>query len=122
MPHLTLEHSRNLPAAVDVYAVLRRLHEAVCASGLFRPADVKSRAVAHGAFHVGETPDAAFVHVEVAILSGRDAEVRKALGERLLAVLREELAVPLADVPRALTVEVREMDRDTYAKDSTVPA
>jgi 5-carboxymethyl-2-hydroxymuconate isomerase len=117
MPHLTLEHSDNLPATVDVPAVLRRLHETLGALGPYRPAHIRSRAVARDTFVVGDgAPGAVFAHVEVAILSGRDPEVRRGTGESLLVVLREGFAAVYADRPCSLSVEVREMERATYAR------
>ena len=123
MPHLILEYSNNLPAGTDVPVVLRRLHDALAALGPFDVADIKSRAVAHNVFVAGSgASDAAFVHVELAILSGRDPETRRAAGAALLDVLREELAELYDTHPCSLTVEVREMDRASYAKDMNARA
>ncbi|RJL26520.1 5-carboxymethyl-2-hydroxymuconate Delta-isomerase [Bailinhaonella thermotolerans] len=57
----------------------------------------------------------AMAHVEMGILSGRDAETRKRLSALVLDLLGEHLRPP-AHLRVQLTVEIREMDRDTYGK------
>ncbi len=116
MPHLTLEYSDDLPAPVDFGALFARLHRALADEG-FPPERLKSRALPCPVFRVGAgAPDAVFAHLTVAILGGRDVETRRRIGERLLALLREAFAAAWDERACDLTVEVREMERATYAK------
>ena len=117
MPHLTLEYSNNLPAPVDFGALFARLHATLAEIGPFPLAQIKSRAVPHDVFRVGAgTPESVFVHLTVAIFTGRDAEQRRRIGERLLEILREAFARAWAECPCDLTVDIREIPRETYAK------
>jgi 5-carboxymethyl-2-hydroxymuconate isomerase len=117
MPHLTLEYSDNLPAGLDLRSILGRLHRVVASEPVFALPEVKSRAVPHGVFLVGGgAPEAIFVHLTVAILDGRDLELRQRLSRQLLGALREEFSMAYAERPCDLTVEIREMERASYAK------
>ena len=117
MPHLTLEYSDNLPAPVDFDALFARLHGTMVETGSFRFADLKSRAVPHPCFRVGDgSPESVFVHLTVAIFAGRAPAQQQEIGERLLAVLKQAFAPAWAGRPCDFTVELREMRREGYFK------
>jgi 5-carboxymethyl-2-hydroxymuconate isomerase len=117
MPHVTLEYSNNLPAPVDFGALFARLHATLAETGPFPLAQIKSRAVPLDVFRVGAgAPESVFVHLTVAILSGRDADQRRRISESLLAVLREAFERAWDERPCDLTVDIRELQRETYAK------
>jgi 5-carboxymethyl-2-hydroxymuconate isomerase len=117
MPHLTLEYSNNLPATVDFDSLFARLHATLAGAGPFPLAQIKSRAVPHDVFRVGAgAPDAVFVHLTLEILSGRDVEARRRIAASLLEALRETFAGAWDARPCDLTVSVRELERETYAK------
>ena len=122
MPHLTLEYTRNL-AALDAEALLWKLNAALVASGHFEEIDIKSRAVPLDTFAVGTEASLgrAFVHVRLAILSGRSAAVKRELSDQLLVVLQTGTAWP-ASLHVQLCVEVQEIDRPSYAKASIAPS
>lgn len=115
MPHLTLEYTANLAGFVPARA-LAAINAASLASGLFGEADIKSRALALDCFQVGvEATPRGFVHVRIALLSGRGSDERRALAEAVLAAL-----APAVDAPPGmeiqLSVETVELDRPSYAK------
>lgn len=117
MPHLTLEYSAPLPLAVDIPAVLAGLHRVLDASGEFQLPQVKSRAVPLATTLVGDGGrPGVFVHLTVAILSGRDAACRRRLSEACLGELRGHFDPLYQRYPCDLTVEIREMARESYAK------
>ncbi len=119
MPHLTLEYSDNVPS-FDAHSVLLELNQALVASGQFEEIDIKSRAVRHDTYVVGTAPDnRGFVHVTLAILSGRSPQTKRALSEGVLHALKQVWA-PAANVHIQLCVEVRDMEREPYAKASIV--
>lgn len=115
MPHLTMEYSRNLHAeklAPTLLALNRRLLD----SGHFEELDIKSRAIALDQFLVGTVPEGrAFVHVKLALLSGRTEQVKRELAEGLLAVLQHAYAEEHA-LHLQLCVEIQEIERASYAK------
>ena len=117
MPHLTLEHSDNLPAPVDFGALFASLHEALVEIGSFRLADLKSRAVPRPCFRVGAgSPESVFVHLTVAIFAGRPPAQQQEIGERLLAILKAAFEPAWIERPCDITVELREMRREGYFK------
>jgi len=117
MPHLILEYSDNLAAPLDHQRLFAELHAALERVGVFQLAEIKSRAVAYQHHRVGTgSQDSVFVHLTIAILSGRDLAVRQQLSSALLDVLRRAFAETWAQRPCDLTVDVREMQRETYGK------
>ena len=114
MPHVIMEHSGDLSAKTNMHDVLKRLHAAVRASGLFDPDAIKSRSKAYRHYLVGDRQaEGSFVHVTVSILSGRSTSQRQALGQAVLDVLEQTLAGV-----GSLTADIREMDKETYFKNS----
>ena len=117
MPHLILEYSNNLPEPLDHQMLFAELHTALAHSGLFALPEIKSRAIPHDLFRVGSgLSESIFVHLTVAILSGRDLSVRQTISADLLAVLRRAFASVWRQRPCDLTVDIREIERATYAK------
>lgn len=115
MPHVTLEYTNNLDN-FDPARALGALNEVLFDSGLFGETDIKSRAVALTTFRTGVNgARRAFVHVRIALLSGRTSEARKALAEAALAALQGEIDdQPGTEVQ--LSVETVDLDRPSYAK------
>lgn len=122
MPHLTLEHSANL-AAFDAQALLLTLNESLATSGHFEnELDIKSRGLRREAFQVGtSSAPRAFVHATLSILSGRTLDTRRALTERVLAVLKAHCVAP-SGTHLQLSVQLVEMERESYAKAVIAPS
>lgn len=115
MPHLTLEYTANL-AAFDAAAALAVINGAALASGEFAEADIKSRAVCLDHHRTGvEAAPRAFIHVRIALLSGRTMPARQALAAAVLAALDGAVAAQ-AGLELQLSVETVEIDRPSYAK------
>jgi 5-carboxymethyl-2-hydroxymuconate isomerase len=117
MPHCILEFSDNLAGPLDLQALFAELHTALAEIEAFPVSDIKSRAVRHKEFYVGDgQADNAFVHVRLFLLSGRDISVRQRLGQICLRVVSQHLAAPLAQQKCQLSVELIEIDRSAYIK------
>jgi 5-carboxymethyl-2-hydroxymuconate isomerase len=115
MPHVVLEYTATLPSSV-VASALSKAHELVGATPTIDPAAVKSRAYPATFFHVGtEHGHASYMHLQVALLAGRETELLAALADRLHAMLQDVAGV-LTNTHCALTVEIREMNAATYRK------
>lgn len=116
MPHLTLEYTRNL-RDLDAKALLWSLNAALLASGQFEEPDIKARAIPLDDYVAGtQAPlERAFVHIRLAILSGRTAAVKQGLSEQLMAVLQAGAPWP-AGLEVQLSVEVQDIDRPSYSK------
>ncbi|EJM92685.1 5-carboxymethyl-2-hydroxymuconate isomerase [Pseudomonas sp. GM74] len=116
MPHLHMEYTANL-TDLNADVALMRLNNTLVGSGQFSAEfDIKSRAVKVDTFKVGTAlAERAFVHVKLALLSGRSAEIKKQLSESLLAVVRELCEWP-SSIEVQLCVEILDIDRDSYSK------
>ena len=117
MPHLTLEYSNNLGRSVDFQALFASMHQTLLAFPPIKLADIKGRAIGYDIFRVGQgDPKVVFVHLSVDIMVGRTPEQRKALSQLLLGNVREAFADIYASQSCDITVNIREIDRDSYGK------
>lgn len=115
MPHLILEYTDNL-AGSPLQDCLLQLNRILLASGEFEPVDIKSRAVPLRDVQVGVEPGVhAFVHVTLALLSGRSEETRQNLSKGLLQALQDTPWKGQRDSLQ-LSVNVMDMPRTTYSK------
>lgn len=115
MPHLTLEYTNNLSSFNPASALLA-INTAMVNSGLFSEPDIKSRAHAIDCFQIGlDNTRRGFIHVRIAMLSGRSETDRKKLADAVLAALR--VAVDTQNGAEIqLSVETADLDRPSYAK------
>lgn len=115
MPHLTLEYTSNL-VSLDVKKCLLELNNVLVSSNQFDEIDIKSRALKFDDYVVGVSPERrAFVHVKLAMLSGRSAEVKRQISVALLERLRQHCAIH-DELHVQLCVEVLEIEREAYTK------
>ncbi|MHC8291217.1 5-carboxymethyl-2-hydroxymuconate Delta-isomerase [Pseudomonas sp. XS1P51] len=116
MPHLHMEYTTNLPD-LNADVALIRLNNTLVASGQFAAEfDIKSRAVKVETFKVGTAlGERAFVHVKLALLSGRSPQIKQQLSDSLLAVVQDLCEWPTG-VEVQLAVEILDIDRESYTK------
>ncbi len=109
MPHFIVEYAS--PLAIKLRC---RSCNKPSGKGLrpvdYLPARTSIRLLPYQCYQVG-TESTDFIHVTARILTGRSAEQRQQLAAMLLAALVE---LALSDV--SLTVEVVEIERQSYAK------
>ncbi|MDO5692881.1 MAG: 5-carboxymethyl-2-hydroxymuconate Delta-isomerase [Pseudomonadota bacterium] len=119
MPHLRIEYSSNLTDYPEAQA-LAEINAAVCASPeILNESDLKSRFMrTNGCFQIGTQPaNRAFVHAQLRLLTGRSPETKKDLADRIADVLRRLTPRP-AGMQVHLSVEIVDMDRASYVKES----
>ena len=119
MPHILIEYSDNLPG-FDARGTMRRVNQALSASGQFEDQDIKTRITEVQDYLVGTADQAhAFIHVTLRLLSGRDLATRQHLANAVLDALKDSLE-PVGRLQAAvqLSVDVGDMDRQAYAKRS----
>lgn len=115
MPHLTVDYTDNI-SQFDSEQLLADMLHYLSGTPHFEEIDIKARAVRLSVYQVGEQPDGrGFVHVRLAILSGRSAEVKAELSAGLLEVLKRSVQ-PVKDLHLQLCVEIQEIDRASYSK------
>ena len=115
MPHLTLQHTTDLPRELASPALFQDLHRILAEVGGISMGNCKARALALDRWYVGDGRSGqAFVHLEVRMLEGRAETLKRQLGEALLARLVDAYASDGAAVQ--VTVELVDMPRATYFK------
>lgn len=110
MPHIVIEYAKEPLIESRVERLLDAIVDMVSASGVFPPTNLKLRAMpcAHVRVAGVRCP---FVHASVAMMAGVALEARRDLSERLLQTLVRALP-EIADI----TVDIREMNPETYGK------
>jgi 5-carboxymethyl-2-hydroxymuconate isomerase/predicted nucleic acid-binding protein len=117
MPHLRLEYTDNVARPVPFDELFSRLHQTLARTAGVPLEACKSRAVCRGAFRVGEgRHDQAFVHLEIALLTGRPPEKHREIAAACLEILEEAYVRSLHSLDLQITVEVRGMERESYQK------
>lgn len=110
MPHIIVEYSEKLLEDTEVNSMLQRIHRSIADSGLFKANQIKTRAYPFREFTNAGGSDP-YIHIQARIKIGRDADNKKRLGEVILAGFKT-----LNIQASVITVEVIDMDRDSYGK------
>lgn len=117
MPHFVLEYSDNILEELDLKGFFKRLHTLLAENGPFQLSNMKSRAIRRQEFYMADGEESnAFVHLALSILKGRDLSLRQAVGKKILSFLRSEFSRSSNQLNCQITVEIREMEGDTYFK------
>ena len=110
MPHIIIEYSEELLEDAEVQTMLKAVHCSIANSGLFKANQIKTRAYPFKEFtNAGESNP--YIHIQARIKSGRDADNKKNFAEVILSGF-EILSIQAS----VITVEVIDMDRDSYGK------
>lgn len=116
MPHLVLETVEGLPENERLGELLDILAKTMGSYQTIDPRAVKAYAQVRGLFRMGEGAPPGFVHLEVAVLAGRPVEMRRAMAHGLFNKLKEFFHESHEAGRIGITLEVREMDPETYRK------
>jgi len=112
MPNLVLEYTNSVDERVNIQGLLEDLHQVTLECGLFQVNDVKSRALRSHHWLIGELEDSVdFIHITFELLEGRTSQQKQQLSDALMAVLQQQ-----ASEVKSLTVNMRDMDRDSFRK------
>ncbi len=121
MPHVIVECSENLSRMVSLDDVVRRLHEAALATGVFPLGGIRTRVHISRHYRIADgNPRHVFMHVQLRIGKGRDVATRKRASEQVFAALREAMAPVAAATTVALSLEIMEIDSDTGHNFNTI--
>ena len=113
MPHIIVEYSANLEAALPIAALVADVHRAVLATGIFKIGAVRTRAERRDIFVVADgDPQNAFINVVARIGRGRELEKRQGLAAAIMAALDAQTATLAQGRGLALSVYVEEIDED----------
>lgn len=110
MPHCIIEYSKVIEKSVAPAQMINAVYQGALKSHLFEDEDIKTRAIGFDSHQSGSVRKA-FVHVTVKILSGRNLDQKQSLSHLILSQLKT------IDFPSTLlTVEVVEIERESYAR------
>ncbi|GAA0817539.1 5-carboxymethyl-2-hydroxymuconate Delta-isomerase [Colwellia sp. D2M02] len=110
MPHCIIEYSAPLHAVLKPSQLISAVYNGAFNSELFENSEIKTRVIPFDNYQSGSVK-VNFIHVVTKILSGRTLAQRKLLSQTILAELKM-----LNLSKTSLTVEIVEMERDSYAK------
>ncbi len=111
MPHITVEYSANLDAALDVPALLRVVHRAALATRMVPIGGLRTRAERREHFVVAdENPANAFVAIQCRVGVGRDDATRAKFARDVFAAVTEHLDPVFKTTPLAISLEVARID------------
>ncbi len=120
MPHCILEYSSNIADTPNSSSIFKQIHKGLVDTGLFELYDIKSRTIVHDVFFIGDgNKDRAFVTLSVQILSGRDAKTKQMISNNCLKILENFFPNSLKNLKFSLTVQIYEIDKDSYARIKT---
>lgn len=113
MPHLNIEYSANLEEALDIQALVDRIHETALETGIFPLGGVRTRAEPRTHYRIANGDRrAGYIHMMVRIGSGREVETRRAAGDKIFAALCEFTDELYRSRPLALSFELHEIPPD----------
>ena len=110
MPHIIVEHAKQLENDTQVDVILTTIHRTIAESGLFKADKIKTRSYPFEEFTNAGGSDP-YIHIQARIKSGRDVDNKKQLGDVILKGL-SVLSIPSS----VITVEIIDMDRKSYGK------
>jgi len=116
MPHLYIEYTNNLHG-IREEALMNAINQAVCSHPTIADeADVKARIAKLSNYCIGlNSQGRAFAHVELRLVAGRTAQVKKELSDRIAAALQAQIP-PQIPLDVQLSVEIVDMDKPSYFK------
>ena len=118
---LSFEYSDNILEQSDVDDLFKRLHELLIQHGPFKLSAIKSRVIRHQEYFVADGNNSnGFIHLTLSILKGRDLKLRQELGKSILSFLKEEFSHSHAKLKCSITVDIHELNTDTYFIESNI--
>jgi len=119
MPHIIAEHSADISSASinnflpEIQKILAKTKE-----GNFDLEACKTRAVSFGGYFVGSSSEksSSFLHITIKILEGRSAEVKKIVAKEVLEAGKIFLQAQKLKSRTDLSVDIVDMERETYQK------
>ena len=116
MPHILLETSADVLENDRIPELLDALVAVLAAQDSVESSAIKARHGMRANWSMGAGAPAGFVHCEVRLITGRSPALRESIADAMFACLEELLHESLGRGEISLTLELREMQRETYRK------
>lgn len=116
MPHIILETTSDLPENANVPDILEALVAKLCSLESINSKAVKAYHTLRSVWSMGEGAPPGFAHCTVALMTGREEALRKKIADEMFGVMKEHFAQSHELGEVGLTLELREMAKETYRK------
>ncbi len=117
MAHIVIEHSSNLRGRLDLPRLIRTVHQAALATGIFPIGGMRTRAYETQSYRIADGhPENAFVHLSIRVGHGRDLATRRKACEQIFNAACDELSELFGSVPLGISVEMQELDPELSFK------
>src|SRR5438046_921430 len=116
MPHIILETTSDLPENANVPDILEALVSKLCTMETIDPTAVKAYHTLRMVWSMGEGAPPGFAHCAVAVVTGRDPALLNKISDGMYSVLKQQFAQSLEHGEVGITLELREMNKETYRK------
>ena len=112
MPHVKLEHTENVQWKNPIQDIFPKLQTVLIQYARVKPENCKSRAMELKDFYsTSNNQHVGFIHLEISLLSGRDAEVKTKIGKECRQIIQSFIE-NIAEIQ--VSVELRDMDQNSY--------
>ena len=105
MPHVIIEHDKEIKDKIDLSELTSLLHESVASQESVKLEFLKSRTVESENVIIGDSTSNLFLHVDLRLLSGRSKELKEKMAQDIYAILKEKTS----HLACSLTVDVSEL-------------
>jgi 5-carboxymethyl-2-hydroxymuconate isomerase len=121
MPHIVLEYSANLEAAVDIQALCDHIRKAAAGISAFPMPGIRVRAYKADFVSIADgDPKHGFIDISVRLRGGRPDEVKKVATRALFEAAKAFLEPVLEERSLALSIEMRDIDPELSPKTGTI--
>ena len=117
MPHIHLQTTADLPVNADLPDLLSALVDELCGQEAVQSNTVRAHHSLISNWAIGAGAPPGFAHLTVSTFQGKPMEWHKAVSAAMMKVLREHLALSLEAGEVQVTVEIREMERESYLRE-----
>lgn len=116
MPHIHLETTADLPENAHIPDILAALVDKLSTYETIQSASIKAYHLLRSNWQMGEGAPPGFCHCTVSILTGRSLGLRQMIASGMYAELKSHFEASLENQEVSITLELREMDAETYMK------
>jgi 5-carboxymethyl-2-hydroxymuconate isomerase len=116
MPHIHLETTSDLEENAKLPDILEALTLELCKHETIASKAVKAYHTLRSVWVMGEGAPAGFAHCEVAVLEGRPQDLKQQIAAAMMKVMQEQFSESISSGAVSVTLELREMEKDTYQK------
>ena len=116
MPHIILETTSDVVENQDIVDILEALVNKLATFESISSGSIKGYHSLRNTWVIGENGPHGFIHCEVAILDGRPADLVQKITDGMYAELLSCFSRSHESKEAGLTLELREMNRETYRK------